>query len=220
MKRSRICTASCVEFVEKMRKGQKASKSKLKVLPVEDLNENQQKAFELVKNNNESVFPEQLKLILAGKAGTGKTITLNTIRDYLESSGKVVATCSFTGKSAFLVNGSTFHSTFCLPINFNKVKPGTNINAVREKLQGVDYFLFDELSLLGLNLFGYISLRMQAIYGNNLPLGGRSCIIAGDYGQVNEDFYIMPDSIPFGLLNGIFSYFSCDRWAITPFFLT
>ena len=71
------------------------------------LNKEQQKAFELVKNTNASLF-------ITGKAGTGKTTFIKRIQQEIKKNFLVVAP---TGIAALKVEGQTIHSVFRFPFS-------------------------------------------------------------------------------------------------------
>ena len=113
----------------------------------ETLNKEQQKAFELVKNTNSSLF-------ITGKAGTGKTTFVKRIQEEINKTFLVLAP---TGIAALKVEGQTIHSVFRFP--FEVITPETQLwedystNPGRyQKAKGlltlVDTIIVDEVSMV------------------------------------------------------------------------
>ena len=62
---------------------------------------------------------------------------------------------------------------------------GQSLCRLQESLNGVDYILIDEYSMLGQVHFGWIDKRCKQATGcNNKVLGGKSIILIGDPGQL------------------------------------
>ena len=85
-----------------------------------DLNDEQQLAYDIVKEHRDTKSKKQLFMMIygQGKGGSGKSKLINKIRqDYGES----IVLCSPTASSAHDIGGNTFHRVCQLPIlNNNK----------------------------------------------------------------------------------------------------
>ena len=79
---------------------------------VENLNSEQNWAFQIVKQHRRQAFKEPLRLLVTGVGGTGKSYVIGCLAEYLGDSCILIAP---TGVSALAINGATIHSTFSIP---------------------------------------------------------------------------------------------------------
>ena len=100
-------------------------------------------AWDFVEHTGISIF-------LTGKAGTGKTTFLKTLKEYSTKRMVVVAP---TGVAAINAGGMTIHSFFQLPLS--PFIPGTNMkrhfNFSKEKrkiIASLDLLIIDEISMV------------------------------------------------------------------------
>ena len=142
-------------------------------------------AYNLVKHHQESNdVSSPLRMIISGTAGTGKSYLIHCLRLLLRDKLRVVAP---TGVAAYNVDGSTLHSLFHLPTKGEfKDLQGDTLNKLQQALAGVRYFIIDEMSMLGRKLFGQVDRRLRQAFPNqsNQSLGGCSCLLFGDFGQL------------------------------------
>ena len=92
-----------------------------------------------------------------------------------------------TGKASFNIKGITIHSLLNLPVGLrgNKDLTGQSLCRLQERLDGVDYILIDEYSMLGQTTLGWIDKRCKQATGFfHKILGGKSLILIGDPGQL------------------------------------
>ena len=81
----------------------------------------------------------------------------------------------------------TIHSLLKLPVGSKGCKDltGQALCTLQENLNGIDYILIDEYSMLGQATFGWIDKRCkQATSSHDKILGGKSMILIGDTGQL------------------------------------
>ena len=150
------------------------------------LNTEQDRAFRLVANHPCSHDSDQLKMYIAGMAGTGKTHVLKSLVEYFRQRNEshrllIVAP---TGSAAALLKGLTYHSAFGINGDGN---PTSNIQLaqVKSRLEGVDYIFLDEVSMLSCRDLYLISARLARIRNNlDTPFGGLNMIFAGDFAQL------------------------------------
>ena len=150
------------------------------------LNIEQDRAFRLVANHACSRDSDQLKMYVAGMAGTGKTQVLKSLIEFFHQRNEshrllIVAP---TGSAAALLKGSTYHSAF--GIN-SEDGPTSNIQLaqVKSRLEGVDYIFLDEVSMLSCRDLYLISARLARVMNNlDTPFGGLNMIFAGDFAQL------------------------------------
>lgn len=117
-------------------------------------------------------------------AGTGKSYLINAIRGLLHNKCAVTAT---TGKAAFNINGVTIHSLLKLPVGSrgNRDLTGQSLIRLQQSLNGIDYIIIDEYSMLGQITFGWIDKRCKQASGFHDKLfGNKSLILCGDPAQL------------------------------------
>lgn len=133
---------------------------------------------------------------LSGAAGVGKSTVINAIFqlvtrhfDNLRGSNpetiKVLLT-AFSGKAAFLINGTTLHAAFSLPIRGDQLSELSDsvANSVRCQLIDLKLLIIDEISMLGTKMFHWVHQRLVQVTGKNQPFGGISVLVVGDMNQL------------------------------------
>jgi len=172
------------------------------------LNENQMAIFRKIETHYNTIIAnhnqvEPLRLIIMGTAGTGKSYLINAIRGRLQeiamnngTETSPVIVLAPTGVAAFNIHGSTIHSTLSVPINSSDFNiEGERLKNLQKRLNGVNYVIIDEKSMLGRRMLSIVDLRLRAAFPEhqNKPFGGRSVILVGDFGQlppvINEPMY-------------------------------
>lgn len=149
----------------------------------ETLNKEQQKAFELVKNTNSSLF-------ITGKAGTGKTTFVKRIQEEVNKTFLVLAP---TGIAALKVGGQTIHSVFRLP--FDVITPETKLwedqnsnpsryQRTKNLLKLVDTIIVDEVSMVRCDIVDAMDRILRQVISTNQPFGGKQIIFVGDLCQL------------------------------------
>ena len=152
------------------------------------LNAEQDRAFRLVANHACCRDSDQLKMYIAGMAGTGKTRVLESLVEFFRQRNEshrllIVAP---TGSAAALLKGSTYHSAFGINTD-GASSPSSNIQLaqVKSRLEGVDYIFLDEVSMLSCRDLYLISARLARVMNNlDTPFGGLNLIFAGDFAQL------------------------------------
>ena len=79
------------------------------------------------------------------------------------------------------------HSLLKLPVGprGNADLTGQNLCRLQENLNGIEYIIIDEYSMLGQTLFGWIDQRCKQVSGcYDKVLGGKSFILVGDPDQL------------------------------------
>jgi hypothetical protein len=142
-------------------------------------------------------------IFLTGKAGTGKTTFLKSLKDITHKSHIVVAP---TGIAALNAGGVTIHSQFLLPpvtflpdrylpedlteggkfINQNSLAGKHPLNSARKQVfRSIDLLVIDEVSMLRADLLDAIDYRMKAARGNfRQSFGGAQVLFIGDLYQL------------------------------------
>ena len=152
------------------------------------LNSEQERAFRIVANHAVQPQTEQLKMYLGGMGGTGKSQVFKALICFFEERNEshCFAVVGPTGTSAALLGGSTYHSF--LGVAMSKAPRGnqaTSIAQVKGRLDGVEYILLDEVSMVACHEIYKISAQLAKALGIfDLPFGGMNMIFAGDFAQL------------------------------------
>ena len=126
-----------------------------------------------------------IRLIISGKAGSGKSYLLNcvvnAVRRLRSSNGAVKVLCP-TGNAASLVNGSTIHSTLKIPTNpraLGDMSPPSGVAGVnlQKNLAGTLVLLIDERSLIGCNLLGWMEYHCRCGLNSEKSWGGIPVVV-------------------------------------------
>lgn len=136
-------------------------------------------AWEYAEHTGVSIF-------LTGKAGTGKTTFLHTLRQRSAKSMVVVAP---TGVAAINAGGVTVHSFFQLPLS--PYVPGSDyrdkFNFSKEKLRiirALDLLVIDEISMVRSDLLDAIDNALRKYRRSPRPFGGVQLLMIGDLQQL------------------------------------
>lgn len=137
-------------------------------------------AFKFVNETDKSVF-------LTGKAGTGKTTFLNTIK---QNTTKKTAIVAPTGIAAINANGTTIHSFFNLPLGSfipNKGQISTSLDSAKKRiLNELELLIIDEVSMLRADTLDAIDYMLRTTRKkNDLPFGGVQILYVGDLYQLS-----------------------------------
>jgi len=170
-------------------------------------NENLKLAYDFVQFTGLNIF-------LTGKAGTGKTTFLKSLRSNLFKRMIVVAP---TGVAAINAGGVTIHSFFQLPFGpfisteFAKSKRTFEDENSAEKfyankfnrekikiIKSLDLLIIDEISMVRADLLDAIDDVLRRYKNRNLPFGGVQLLMIGDLHQLapvvrDEDHMILKD---------------------------
>ena len=139
-------------------------------------------AWRFVTSTNVSVF-------LTGKAGTGKTTFLRTLRARTPKRMVVLAP---TGVAAINAQGQTIHSFFQLP--FGPIVPGmtfkersTYNKMSKEKkslIKTLDLLVIDEISMVRCDVLDAVDQELRKHRDKNKPFGGVQLLLIGDLQQL------------------------------------
>ena len=156
------------------------------------LNTDQERAFRIVANHAVSSNPDQLKMYMGGMAGTGKSQVIKALMHFfrLRNESHRFAVLAPTGTAAALLNGSTYHSFLGVAVDgLGMRNEATNVAQVQERIEGVDYFFLDEISMVACHEFYKISSQLaKATNQFDLPFGGKNMIFSGDFAQLPPVF--------------------------------
>ena len=145
----------------------------------------QLQVFNTVKYHLESHDSSSpLYLVVSGTAGTGKSFLIKCLKSLLQQYLRVAAP---TGVASYNIEGHTLHSLFSLPTKSDFKDLGEQkLHEMQQSLAQMKYLIIDEMSMIGRKTFGQIDRRLRQIFPHNahLMLGGCSCILFGDFGQL------------------------------------
>lgn len=142
-------------------------------------NKELQNAWELIEQTDTSVF-------LTGKAGTGKTTFLKTLK---ECSNKRMVVVAPTGVAAINAQGVTIHSFFQLPLTpfvpEMQLKNRFDYSAEKKKIiRTIDLLIIDEISMVRADVLDAIDSVMRKFRDKRLPFGGVQLLMIGDLQQL------------------------------------
>ncbi|XP_028394514.1 ATP-dependent DNA helicase PIF1-like [Dendronephthya gigantea] len=125
---------------------------------------------------------EPLHMIVSGTAGTGKTYLISALKQVLQDQCIVTAT---TGIAAFSIGGQTLHFAAQLPIQEYRELQGDSLQRLQLRLEGKRFLIINEMSMIGHKMLSWLDNRLRAGTGKeDVPFGGMSIILMGDFGQL------------------------------------
>lgn len=134
---------------------------------ISTFNEMQKVSYNIVKNHSEnmSVDKDPLCRIVIGRAGTGKSYLIHAQHSLLQRRCEVTAT---TGRAPHNLKGVTIHSLLKLPVGTrgNKELTGERLCRLQQSLNGINYIIKDEYSLLGQTTLELMNKRCKQVTGN------------------------------------------------------
>ena len=143
-------------------------------------------AWEFAEHTGKSIF-------LTGKAGTGKTTFLRTLKERSQKRMVVVAP---TGVAAINAGGVTIHSFFQLPLS--PYLPNTRIDQKymysaekRKIMRTIDMLIIDEISMVRSDVLDAIDSVMRRFRDHDKPFGGVQLVMIGDLHQLTP--VVRPD---------------------------
>ena len=139
-----------------------------------------QLAFDLLQRTGRHLF-------LTGKAGTGKTTFLRTLKERLPKQLIVTAP---TGVAAINAGGVTLHSFFQLPFGPLAGRDGEqpHFRFSRDKLaliRGMDLLVIDEISMVRADLLDAVDGVLRRLRDRRKPFGGVQLLLIGDLQQLS-----------------------------------
>lgn len=163
-------------------------------------------AFDFVRYTNQNIF-------LTGKAGTGKTTFLRSLK---QASPKRMVVVAPTGVAAINAGGVTIHSFFQMPFSpqipredssipvsdLPDVKnPGSVRRFNKDKIniiRSLDLLVIDEISMVRADLLDGIDEVLRRYRDRNKPFGGIQLLMIGDLQQLapvvkEEDWNILKE---------------------------
>ena len=150
---------------------------------------------------------DPIHIFIEGGAGVGKTQVARAIYQSIEQfyskqpgenpDDSHVAILAPTGMAAYHINGNTIHSGLHININKKELAPlnDSQLNMLRSKYHKTIAVMYEEVSMVGRDLFKKSEKRLQQIMGTTKPFGGLHVIAIGDFFQMApvRDSYIFKD---------------------------
>ena len=128
---------------------------------------------------------KQVLSFIDGPGGTGKTYLYNTLYHKLRSMKKTVVLLAWTGIASILLpNGKTLHNMFKLPLDVASTTVLRWSKPVKELIRDVDFFIFDEASMITVNAMIAIDNALKDLYSTPTIFGRKSMLFGGDFRQV------------------------------------
>ena len=178
----------CPNFVSSLRKHPRVFERHLPNVDRSQLNSDQPRAYDIIADHfaqkKLGLSVGQLKMLICGTAGTGKSFLISAIAGLLVPSCLLTGT---TGVAACNICGCTLHSTLQLPVGSHKRcdLKGASLGQLQQTFVNKSYLIVDEMSLIGQNMMFWIDKRLREATGYlNLPLGGFHVILMGDFGHL------------------------------------
>ena len=150
------------------------------------LNSEQERAYKIIATHAVGIDSSQLCMYIGGMAGTGKSQIIQCLKEFFalrHQSHRLIITAP-TGSAAALIGGSTYHSVLGIIPGQSYISE-TTLAKVKSRLQGTDYMLLDEISMVDLSSLYKISAQLCKVMGkHDKPFGGLNIIVAGDFAQL------------------------------------
>ena len=142
----------------------------------------QQQVYTIVQQHQSANSPAPLRMIVSGTAGTGKSYLIHCLRLLLQHQVLVAAP---TGVAAFNIDGQTLHSLLPTRAEFKDLV-GERLTKLQQAFSEVKYLVIDEMSMVGRKIFGQVYRRLRQAFPHHSQevLGGCSCLLFGDFGQL------------------------------------
>ncbi|KAF5381447.1 hypothetical protein D9757_009020 [Collybiopsis confluens] len=158
----------------------------LEIIQDFSLNDEQERAFRLVCHHCSSACSDPLLMYIGGMGGTGKSQVIKALLQFFKAQNRAYAivTSAPTGNAASLLGGSTYH--FLLGINGRiEETPRSTMSEICSRLEGVEYLVLDEVSMVKCIEMYKISEQLAKIKNNSdAPFGKMSMVFAGDFAQL------------------------------------
>ena len=153
---------------------------------VQGFNPEQLSAYHAITQAYKNPTQNQQLFLIHGPGGTGKTFLYNTLTARARLDGHIVLCVASSGiASQLLLNGSTAHSMFKIPIpcledsscNIKKQSP------LADLLCQASMIVWDEISMGHRNVYEAVDRSLQDIRNNGRPFGGMTVVFGGDFQQ-------------------------------------
>jgi DNA replication protein DnaC len=157
--------------------------SRLPAVQPEQLNEEQRRVFDFVKERLEHPDAEPVRCVLHGQAGTGKSYLISALRSLFGDKCLLLAP---TGVAAFNIGGNTIHSALRIPVGKLQSLTGQALQKFQQEMQNIKLIIIDEMSMLSQSNLYSIDRRLRQAFPScsSSLFGGRSIMLIGDFCQL------------------------------------
>jgi ATP-dependent exoDNAse (exonuclease V) alpha subunit len=135
-----------------------------------------------------SILKSGANVFLTGKAGAGKTYTLNQYINYLKARKVSVAITASTGIAATHMNGMTIHTWAGIGIKDDltdtDLKKMQERKYLKEHLENAQVLIIDEISMLHAKQLNLLNKVLKFFKESDEAFGGIQVIVAGDFFQL------------------------------------
>jgi hypothetical protein len=157
------------------------------------LNEEQRRAYDIVGWHLQKTLagerPPQLRMILLGEGGTGKSRVVRAISAKFERLHvkEMLVKGAYTGIAASIIDGRTLHVLTAMPLK--GVRSAKTMKKLAEFWKNKKYLIIDEMSMLSRQFLAKLSkiittvLCCDDIGDDSLPFGGLNVVLVGDFHQ-------------------------------------
>lgn len=150
------------------------------------LNKEQDWAFCIVTNHACSLDSEQLKMNIAGIAGTGKTQVLRALIEFFKQRREShhLTIVALTGSAVALLKDLMYLAMYGINSDGGRTS-NIQIAQVKSRLEGIHYVFLDKVSMLSCCDMYLISARLAWVMNNlDSPFGGLTMIFVGNFAQL------------------------------------
>jgi ATP-dependent DNA helicase PIF1 len=142
-------------------------------------------ALEAVRSTLESGRSGQNVFIVAGPAGTGKTLWTNALTATLRSQGSnVMCVASSALAASLMLEGKTAHSALRIPIPAHEDSFCSWDAHARKELRKIQVLIWDEMSMINKNVANVVDASFRDLHCSNIPFGGITVVFVGDFQQL------------------------------------
>jgi ATP-dependent DNA helicase PIF1 len=147
------------------------------------LNDTQRAAFNAIHDSVHNHLGKQF--FIDGPGGTGKSYIYKALISTLLGENKKVIRVASTGIAATLIGGVTAHKRFGIPIKLDHdtVSMITNQSKEADHLRECDLIIWDEATASHRHALELVDRLLQDVMGNDLPFGGKTVVLGGDFRQ-------------------------------------
>ena len=124
---------------------------------------------------------------LDAPGGTGKTYVENALLSFVRSNNRIALAVASSGIAALLLhNGTTVHHRFRVPLKVleNTTCKITVQSEAAELIRRTDLIVWDEAVMQHRYVIEAVDRLIQDVTGVNIPMGGKVCVLGGDFKQI------------------------------------
>lgn len=157
------------------------------------LNEEQCRCYDIVDWHLRQMLageqPPQLRMIIPGEGGTGKSTTIQAISANFEKLRvhDTLVKGAYTGIAASLIGGRTLHVLTSMPLK--GIRSAKMMKKLTEFWRNKRYLIIDEMSMISCHFLAKLSKIITTVLCSSengdeeLPFGGLNVILVGDFHQ-------------------------------------